>query len=359
MTNPLVGRSPADLVDGPPLAPRERVSLFPPSTTRETELFEKLFPSGLPADARLMRELITAIRSGKVDLKPRKDGGWYDHQVYALETLLLPEKGAEANKLLLTKAYKKRMLEAFQALMTKRRETHTRAAPAGEAKHEITVEDLPTIRPRLRVEPNPTFYLRTARSYAFLANFLEAALGRSTLESLRGLREQGEREMDLAAEVRWMRDFFYGLALLSAEDIGFRLDLLENEEGDREGSEKLALGWLDRIGKDRDLAEDTRVSVPVYYDARTGVVRLWSTIGVRLTALDARYARPPSVRPGDGSADWQPVRPGKLAPVVYLIAVDEFAEVEVKGGRVFDRAEFRAVCDRYRTKQAILEAMQK
>ncbi len=50
-----------------------------------------------------MRELITAIRSGKVNLKPRKVGGWYDHQVYALETLLLPEKGAEANKLLLTK----------------------------------------------------------------------------------------------------------------------------------------------------------------------------------------------------------------------------------------------------------------
>ena len=47
-----------------------------------------------------------------MDLKPRKDGGWYDYQVYALETLLLPERGEETNKLMLTKTYKKRMLEA-------------------------------------------------------------------------------------------------------------------------------------------------------------------------------------------------------------------------------------------------------
>ena len=34
-----------------------------------------------------------------------------------LETFLLPEKGNENQKLLLTKAYKKRMLEAFKALL--------------------------------------------------------------------------------------------------------------------------------------------------------------------------------------------------------------------------------------------------
>src|SRR5260370_34192493 len=100
---PLAGPSPADPLDKPIPAPSVRVSLFPPSSSRETELFNKLFPRGLPPEANLMRELITAIRSGKVDLKPRKDGGWYDFQVHALETLLLPERGEETNKLLLTK----------------------------------------------------------------------------------------------------------------------------------------------------------------------------------------------------------------------------------------------------------------
>jgi hypothetical protein len=72
-----------------------------------------LFPLGLPPNADLMRELVRRIRSGDVDLKPGPQSGWYEYQAYALETLLLPEKGSEHDKLLLTKAYKKRMLEAF------------------------------------------------------------------------------------------------------------------------------------------------------------------------------------------------------------------------------------------------------
>src|SRR5262249_21845786 len=62
------------------------VALFPPSTSKETVLFWTLFPRGLPADADLMRELVRAIRAGKVDLTPKPDSGWYQHQVYALET---------------------------------------------------------------------------------------------------------------------------------------------------------------------------------------------------------------------------------------------------------------------------------
>ena len=359
LTNPLVGWTPADFIDGPPLGDEEEVALFPQSTSRETELFEKLFPIGLPPNANLMRELITAIRSGQVDLKPHKDGGWYDHQVYALETLLLPEKGEESNKLLLTKEYKKRMLEAFKALMTKRRETHARQAKFAEGAAERPMRELSFVQPRLRVEPNPTYFLRTARSYAFLANFLESTLGEATLKSLKGLREGGERTLDLHAELRSMRDLFYGLYLLSAEDIGLKPALLDGEAVDREASEKAASTWLAGIATDPDLAADTRVSVPLYFDPAQGTVRLWMTIGVRLARLDVRYVKPPSVRPADGSAGWKPLEPHKLYPIEYVIPVDEFAEVEIKGGRVLDRAELRAVCDRMKTKEKIIEALGK
>ena len=162
--------------------------MFPPSSTRETELFERLFPNGLPPNANLMRELVTAIRSGKVDLKPRADGGWYDYQVYALETLLLPEKGTEANKLLLTKAYKKRMLEAFKALITKRRETHARQGPPRIAPAAMAMRAEGTQR-RLaeapgRAEPDllPTGPPGRTPSWP---TFLESTLGESTLASLR------------------------------------------------------------------------------------------------------------------------------------------------------------------------------
>src|SRR3712207_9176879 len=63
--------------------PQDVVALFPASTSVEGELFTALFPDGLPPDVELMRELITRIRSGAVDLDPAPDAGWYAHQVHA------------------------------------------------------------------------------------------------------------------------------------------------------------------------------------------------------------------------------------------------------------------------------------
>ena len=53
------------------------VSIFPSSTSRETELFDRLFPMGVPAGTNLMNTLICRIRSGEIDLKPGTEDGWY------------------------------------------------------------------------------------------------------------------------------------------------------------------------------------------------------------------------------------------------------------------------------------------
>jgi hypothetical protein len=368
LTNPLACLAVTDLpADHPPDADaftqlcRDRhvmhtaVALFPPSSSRETVLFEKLFPLGIPENVNLMHELVRRIRSGEVNLKPGPDSGWYDYQVYALETLLLPEKGEEHNKLLLTKAYKKRMLEAFQALVTKRRETHVRqlamakAAAAGPPPSKV--------EPRLRVEPCPSYYLRTARAYAFLANFLDAALGKSALEGLHGLTEKGPRGPNLRAELLGMRDLFYGLYLVSCEDIGLKPAFAPGEVADAEACYRQAAGWLPKAFADPDLAADTRVAVPVAVDPHG--TRLWVTLGVRLSKLDAAYARAPSMKPARGKGEWQPVDFDRLAASRYLIPVDEFAEVSLPGPRVLTREELRAVCDRERTKEAIMEALRR
>jgi hypothetical protein len=332
------------------------VALFPPSTSRETVLFEKLFPMGLPANADLMRELIRRIRSGQVDLKPGPASGWYDHQVYALETLLLPERGEERHKLLLTKNYKKRMLEAFQALITKRRETHVRqlvGAKAGSAA------PLPSeIKPRLRAEPCPSYYLRTARAYAFLANFLEGALGKDTLQSLHGLRKDGQRELDLHAELHFLRDLFYGLYLVSADDIGLKPAFAPDELVDQDHCNQFAAGWLAKVFDDKDLAADTRVAIPILIDPVRKVSRVWATLGVRLAKLKAGYARPPQIRPVK-EGDWRVVESHRLGEANYLIPVEEFAEVEIQGFKALSREEFRAVCDREKTKEAITAALRK
>lgn len=353
LTNPLKHRDVAAAGAGTE-GPRT-VALFPASTSREGELFEALFRDGLPPDADLMRELITRIRSGAVDLEPGPKGGWYAHQVYALETLLLPETARENEKLLLTKGYKRRMLEAFQALMTKRRETHVRQLDIPLAAAAAPREEL-KVRPALRVEPALTFYLRTARAYAFLEAFLESAVGSEGLAALHGLREGGERASDLGTELRSMRDRFYGFYLVGCEDIGMAPELSDDEPVDRAACQAAALDWLGSWEKDPDLAVDTRVSVPIMVDVARGVTRLWATLGVRLARLETSFARGPMARPSD-DAEWERLSGDQLVGRTYLIAVDEFAEFELSGGRVLTRDELRAICDREKTRERIVNAM--
>lgn len=352
LTNPL--KHGTVMVAGTDQPGPRTVALFPASTSREGELFEALFGDGLPPDADLMRELITRIRSGAVDLRPGPESGWYAHQVYSLETLLLPEKGQENQKLLLTKGYKRRMLEAFQALMTKRRETHVRqldiplaaAAPLRELK----------VRPELRVEPALTFYLRTARAYAFLEAFLDSAIGSEGLRSLRGLREGGERPVDLGTELRTMRERFYGFYLVGCEDIGMAPELASDEPVDQAACVAAALDWLKDWENDPDLAVDTRVSVPIMVDVARGVTRLWATLGVRLSRLEVDYARGPMARVAD-DAEWERLHGDQLEGRRFLIAVDDFAEFELSGGRVLTRDELRAICNREKTRERILKAL--
>ncbi|HVX15281.1 MAG TPA: hypothetical protein VHC22_29095 [Pirellulales bacterium] len=378
LTNPRTCLSLADLADGQVREVRgfdtaceekqvwhPSVAFFPPSSSREFVLFERLFPQGVPKQADLMKEFVRRIRSGEVDLTPTVNSGWYDHQVFALESLLLPDVGEERNKLLLSKAYQRRMLEAFEALITKRRETHAGhlAKSAAAAKPQVFVQ------PRLRVEPAPTYYLRTARAYQFLADLLDASLGRVLMAEMHGLREDGPRNKDLWEELNWMRDLFYGFYLVSAEDIGMRagpfaaegtaVPLTADEKNTAHAHEgvcyDLALEWLNDIDHDTDLAVDTRVAVPVYVDRRRGATRLWASLGVRLTRLQASYEVPPKMKPVDGDEDWS--MPSSLIPSYYIIPVDEFAEVELSGLRVLDREELREVCDRAHTKAAIVREL--
>jgi hypothetical protein len=338
----------------------EAVAFFPPSTSRHAELFEELFPLGLPAGSDLMRTLVQKIRSGEVNLKPGENDGWFQYQVYALETLLLPSRGQERDKLLLSASYKKRLVEAFKAIVTKRIETHVRQLDIGAYKSEVgprPIDELKAVKPRLRIEPSPTFYLRTARAYAFLKNFLTATIGRERLAKLHGLRETGPRGIALSDELDQMRDRFYGFYLISCEDIGLPPELMPDEHVDSAAATKVALQWLNDSQRDPDLALDTRVAVPIYIDYQSGKTRLWATLGVRLAPLAARYAAPPKIRVAGSSNPWQDVKPETPRPANYVIPVDEFAEFDLDGSRVLNRDELRALCDKYKTKEEILKAL--
>jgi inorganic triphosphatase YgiF len=263
----------------------------------------------------------------------------------------------EADKLLLSARYKRRMLDAFAALVTKRRETHVRQLAAMDAPMAMA-ERIEHLSPTLRVEPNPTYYLRTARAYSFLQNFLEAAIGREALAALHGLKADGERTPDLAAELDAQRELFYGMYLVSAEDIGLASSVTVEELADPAAAMQRALDWLQMYRDDPDLAVDTRVVVPIGYNMERQSMNLWGTAGVRLAKLNVSFepGHAPQVRPLTGG-EWERIEPYKLEGKTYLIAVDEFVTAERLGMNVPTREEYRALCDGAGTKEGIVEAL--
>ena len=231
-----------------------------------------------------------------------------------------------------------------------------RGSYTAKKKSEAEPERELTLRPQLRVEPACTYYLRTARSYVFVRDFLTTALGEGALASLHALREKGQRESTLADELAAMIDLHYGLYLTAAEDIGLKAEFAADEPIDVPRCRQVALDWLKQAADDPDLAADVRVAVPIYFNVPSGPTRLWTTVGVRLTPLECEFAYPPSARPISGDGAWQVLKPHQLHSAWHLIAVDEFAEVEVPGVHVVDREEWRALCDQYETKADIIAA---
>lgn len=367
LTNPLEGLSLLDLADNTDsvraIAARKgtlpKLHFLPWSATKETDLFNQLYPLGLTLGADLMRDFIKAIRDGKLDLKPSERSGWYDYQIYALEAFVLPERGAESAKLQLTKKYKLRLIEAFKALVTKHRETHIRMGAAAGNAAGAPPEPEGLLSPRLRVEPNPTYFLRYARGYSFLQKFIAAEV--EDLNGLRGARDGGWRDHPLGDELENMRMLFYGLHLVSCEDIGLAPQLLPGEVENTDHTRALAAKWLEGWQTDPDLAVDTRVAVPVYYD-NGGRTRFWANIGVRAAPLSVRWARQPSWRPwpkdGD-AAPWKEVEWHKLDHADYAILVDEFAEFDQPGSVALPRGELRKVCDGAADKAEIIRQLQR
>jgi hypothetical protein len=368
LTNPFSGLTLLDLAENPdktlpelarlkgmrarPMAPT--VHFLPFSDSRETALFEHLTALGVPENLDLMRAFISAIRDGRLDLKPRQDAGWYEYQIYALETFLLPEKGREGEKLQLTAKYKQRMLEAFKASVTRTRETHIRQMDLAVATSMDAVpQEGPA--PRLRVEPNPTYFLRMARSYAFVQQLLMAHV--ADLNDLRGFAETGGRDMPLGDELESMRMLFYGLYFVSCEDIGLEPEALSDEVQSPDYLRALAAQWLKDWESDPDLAADTRVAVPILRVPGESE-HYWATVGVRPVKLTANYARPPHWRPLESpDSEWREVESYKLKGADWVILTDEFIEFDRRNLPPLTRHELRDACDHYQTKEEIIRAL--
>ena len=77
---------------------------------------------------------------------------------------------------------------------------------------------------------------------------------------------------------------------------------------------------------------------------------------MRLAKLDVSYAKPPKIKPRAGQGESEEVTPYQLKAVQYVIAVDEFAEVEIAGLQPLTRKELLDACNAHKTKPVILQA---
>jgi hypothetical protein len=335
------------------------IALFPPSGSKENALYSVIYGTPeLPNENIMNRLICCAIQEGNVDLMPNENSGWYDYQVHALETLLVPERGQEGDKLLLSKAYKERLLEAFRTILTKQRETHIGhldSAPAGSAP---PMPDEPTIvTPDISLEPTATFYLRSARALRFLETAVTAILGEADYATI--TLANGAPLTEALPEVAQL---LYGLYFKVCDDLGMPPELLPDEITPEQIARARvdAENWLKAPGQDKTFAADIRYIVPVMADAGHTEVRYWMTTGIRLEKVKAEYVREPQFRL-DGEVlrdrDTQEYNGITLAPREFYLPVEKFAEA-TGPSTPYTREEFRALCDAAGSREAVIRAVE-
>ncbi|TNF32923.1 MAG: hypothetical protein EP329_09060 [Deltaproteobacteria bacterium] len=332
------------------------LAVLPASASKDSRFYNANFcDTPPPSDTSFIDLLIAAIRDGSLDLSPDPDSGWYDYQLHALETLLLPDRGPESDHLLLTASYKKKLLDTFKSIITQTRETHAKQLQKGGA---ATAAPAPTfeVSPRFPVEPFPTYYLRTARAYRFVATWLDGVLGGEATGQLLS----DARHETIAQALGGLERRFYGLYALSAQSVGLdpATSLLEDELDAEALTTAMdeARSWLDGWTADEDVVADSRVIVPVAADPFAAEVIYWAVIGVKAVRAKAEYVA--GFEPEVVDAGWCDFT--GYASADYALLVEDQVEVRLRANAAPPtRDELRALCDQHAgDRDAIVQALE-
>jgi len=354
--------------------PREYISegcnnhfaIIPSSYSKETDYFQSFScQPDFDGDINFMNELILAIKNGTMNLEPDENSGWYDYQTYALETLLLPERGEENNNLLLTKEYKEKLIESFKSILIQNRETHVKQLEIGSSDKtgiDTTVEF--DIYPKLPAEPFSTFYLRNARAYRFLSTALSAVGGEGFLDEVKVYYEDGLSETSLNKGLTYMTKLLYGLSIVTANSIGAELTYLDDEfsEFSKNDCISTADGWLKEWNSDNDIMADPRVAVPIQYDGLRELLTYWGVIGVRVIRAKTEFHEDfqPEIVSVKGNEEYVECKFRDFVQHDYYLLIERTAEFTTALDKpILNREIFREICDKGSTEAEILEEIEK
>ena len=213
--------------------------------------------------------------------------------------------------------------------------------------------------PELTVEPIATYYLRLGKSYSFIRNVLQQYFSDSTLAQSYRLLPDGKSKSpeNLLDELKSVESLMYGLFLLSAEEIGLRVQgnlLNRNQEQMKSDSEK-AQEWMKSFKEDKDLFVDNRMMVPVFYDIQRRKTKVWVVLGYSVKPLVINFDKQPTFTVTDpkGKKIEKKVEFHKeKKKLIYPVSAEVYTD------KILNREEFRSLCDSLKTQGAILQAIQ-
>lgn len=366
LTNPLAYRDLrpllAELDEGVCKPPTDEVYFVPPSMSYESELIKRLYGDRpIPEGFNLVDEMIRRIRNGSIRLEPRGDSGWYDHQTWALEPLVDPDKTMEAARLELHSSYREQLEQLFRGILALTRETHIKQVEipmAGAALGFERPRPIIRIEPELTTEPLATYYDRRASSYHFLREVLTERFGEEALSTLNRLTSDGPVDAPLAVELQSIERLFRGACATACKELGLepkRAGSTAGGESDRAHFRK----WAKRLTKDPDVDQDTRMMVPVFHDVVRKKTKVWVSLGWSVRRLIVSFARPPGAVMFDDegrrleSARGPELRfTGKDTELAYPVTAEVYVD------KILDRDQFRSHCDRYEKQSAILSHLE-
>eukprot|EP00727_Mastigamoeba_balamuthi_P001855 m51a1_g11667 hypothetical protein (207) ;mRNA; f:120-927 len=200
------------------------------------------------------------------------------------------------------------------------------------------------------VEPLAEYYLRRSQSYQFVLSVLRDTFSAEELAGMQRLRETGPVGRPLVEEVEEMVVLFQGLHDIALHELGFT----RSEAGiASDAAEEQARRWVADIREDPDMQADNRMMVPLSREG--GVFKVWCIAGFCTRALEVemmygpRFIHPAKSEPRD-------VRVKRGICSYYDQHYVVFFEAHTR--RLLDRPEFRELCDRHRTVDAIKTAVE-
>lgn len=217
------------------------------------------------------------------------------------------------------------------------------------------------IGPELAAEPLATFYARRSWSYHYVRWVLQTVFGKEALRKMHRQAPNGPVDASLHDELTAMESLFLGAHVTVCRQLGLPPSpAYTAHRADQLAGDAAAFAALSQqLDADPDLGRDARMMVPVFFDVGRQRTKVWVFLGWSSRPVRIGFGKRPTATVLDESG--KPVADDE-GPLLEFhtasktIAYPVMAEVYVN--KILNRTEFRAHCDKHKTRQAILENLE-